>query len=165
MIPQATRDAAFRWIVDTTECISDEESEQGILGVLAEIACCFLIGIERQAYEALKAISEGEGRDMFRTTEITPCLAELRDTRRKTVVAVLVCADYFNERVESEEMLGMLNLLAGLAVDDSTDEMFQIIAPLVVEAAKQASVWSILEREYPTICPLTEKEWCAVLPA
>jgi hypothetical protein len=165
MIPQETRDAAFRWVVDTTWCIPDEESEQGILGVLSEVACCFLIGIEQEACEALKAISEGEGPDMFRTTEITPVPAELRDTRTKTVATILAYSIYFTETVESEDMLGMLNLLAGLAVDDATDEMFQIISPLIVEAAKQASTWSVLEREYPTICPLIKQEWSAALPA
>jgi len=161
MIPQAARVAGFQWLVDTTEFIPDRASEQGILGVFAVVACCFLIGIEREAYEALKAISEGEGPDMFRTTEITPVPAGLRDIRIKTVAAIVDCATYF----ESDEMAGMLNLLAGLAVDDSTDEMYQIITPLVVEAARQAPAWSLLEREYPTICPLIEKAWSAARPA
>jgi hypothetical protein len=161
MISQAARVAGFQRLVDTTDLLPDEESEQGILGVFALVACCFLIGIEREAYEALKAISTGEGPDMFRTTEIIPVSAELRETRIKTVAAILDCAMSFN----TDEMAGILNLLAGLAVDDSTDEMFQIILPLVLKAARQPSLWSILEREYPTICPLIEKEWSAALSA
>jgi hypothetical protein len=161
MIPRTAREAALRKILDTMDHIPEEASEEGSRNTLDIVACCFLVGIERQACEALKAISAGEGIGMFRTTEITPAPAELRDTRTKTVVAILDCARYFKETFESREMLGMLNLLAGLAVDDSAGEMYQIIAPLVVEAARHASTWPLLERDFPAVCRLIEKEWTA----
>jgi hypothetical protein len=141
--------------------IPEVQSEMGILGAFGALAACYLIGREPECYGALRTISEGEGPEMFRRSDIARITDQrLRKRRRKTVAAILSCTFYFErEDRYSEEMLGMLSLLAGLAVDDSTDEFFRIIGAIVQEAAlKESDVWSLLEREFPDMCRLIEAD-------
>ena len=156
---------AFRWMVDVTAHIPEEKSEAGTLGCFSALALCYLIGREKECCEALGAIAEGEAPDLCRKTPMKPVRGEkLRKRRLKTVAALLACAFYFDEKCDEErqgstEMIGMLMLLASLAVDASTRPFFDIVGEIVKSAAlSDPEVWQLLEREIPDVCRMIEAD-------
>ena len=52
----------------------------------------------------------------------------------------------------------MLTLLATLAPDGSTNELHQIVEPIVISAAKRPDSWALLERVWPELCRLIEED-------
>jgi hypothetical protein len=60
--------------------------------------------------------------------------------------------------LKSEETIGMLTLLATLAPDGSTNELHQIVEPIVVAAARRPASWVLLERAFPEFCRLIEQD-------
>ena len=80
----------------------------------------------------------------------------IRKRRLKTVATILSCAIFFDEVVGSRMMSDMLTLLAGLAVDASTDDLYNIVTPIVVDAARDPTSWEMLERVFPDLCRLIE---------
>jgi hypothetical protein len=153
------REAAFEWTINTTEGMAQTGSEMGAMGALGMIAASYLLRIEKECYRALQAIPElSSGNELCRKTEIRPVRSRaLRKKRLKTVTAILACAIFYRE-IGSPEMEEMLGLLASLAVDGSTGELFQVVAPVFVEAARQPPAWSLLEKVFPGLCRLIEED-------
>ncbi|HEV7784758.1 MAG TPA: hypothetical protein VGQ28_05425, partial [Thermoanaerobaculia bacterium] len=153
------REAAFEWTINTTGNMSQTDSEMGAMGALGMIAASYLLNVEKECYRALTAIPElSSGKELCRATEIRPVRSrKLRKKRLKTVTAILACSIFYGE-IGSPEMEGMLGLLASLAVDGSTGELFEVVTPVVVEAAKHPSSWSLLERVFPGLCRLIEED-------
>jgi hypothetical protein len=153
------REAAFQWTINTTGSMSQTDSEMGAMGALGLIAASYLLNVEKECYRALRAIPElSSGNELCRKTEIRPVRSRtLRKKRLKTVTAILACAIFYRE-IGSPEMEEMLGLLASLAVDGSTGEQFKVVTPVVVEAARSPSSWSLLERVFPDLCRLIEED-------
>jgi hypothetical protein len=153
------REAAFEWTLNTTGNMSQTDSEMAAQGALGMIAASYLLNVEKECHRALTAIPElAADNELCRKTEIRPVQSrKLRKKRLKTVTAILACSMFFDD-VGSPEMAGMLGLLASLAVDGSTGELFKVITPIVVDAARQPSAWSLLERIFPDLCRLIEED-------
>ncbi|HSS52223.1 MAG TPA: hypothetical protein VLX28_25050 [Thermoanaerobaculia bacterium] len=153
------REAAFEWTINTTGNMSQTDSEMGAMGALGLIAASYLLNVEEECHRALVAVPElSSGNELCRRTEIRPVRSRaLRKKRLKTVTAILACSIFYDE-IGSREMVEMLGLLASLAVDGSTGELFQVVAPVVVDAARQPSAWSLLERLFPGLCGLIEED-------
>jgi hypothetical protein len=154
---------AFRWMVGITAHIPEEKSEAGTLSSFAALAVCYLIGREKECCEALGAIATGKGPDMFRKSAIKPVRSEkLRKKRLMTVSTLIACVSNFDcgtEREGSTEMIGMLMLLASLAVDASTRPFLDIVGKIIQDAAlSDREVWQVLEREFPDVCRLIEAD-------
>ncbi|HSS78802.1 MAG TPA: hypothetical protein VLV54_18930 [Thermoanaerobaculia bacterium] len=89
-------------------------------------------------------------------TEIEPIEdSELSSKHARESAAILACIIVFNE-LESEEMNEMLSWLGGLAWDGLAGELFSLVAPFVVNAAREPSAWQFLERDLPESCRLIE---------
>ena len=73
-------------------------------------------------------------------------------------MAIILACIYLFDHLESDEVVGMLALLASLAPDGSTGELHQVVEPLVVAAARRPDSWSLLERIFPDLCRLIEEE-------
>jgi hypothetical protein len=152
------REAAFYWTVNVTEDMS-QKSEMGALGTLGMIAASYLLNVEKQCHRALAAISKPlPGKELLRKTEIRPIKSRsLREKRLKTVTTILACVIFFDQ-IGSKETAGMLTLLATLAVDGATGELYEVVAPMVIDAAKRPRSWSLLERVFPDLCRLIEED-------
>jgi hypothetical protein len=153
------REAAFHWTVNVTEAMSQTKSEMGTMGVIGLIAVSYLLRVEKKCHHALAAISRPlSQKGLFRKTKIRPITSrKLQAKRLKTISTILTCLRFFDQ-VGSAEMVEMLFLLAGLAVDGSTSELSEIIKPIIVKAAKRPRSWSLLEREFPGFCRLIEED-------
>jgi hypothetical protein len=153
------REAAFDWTINMTGTMSQTDSEMAAMGGLGIIAASYLLNVEKECYRALAAIPElSSGEELGRTTEIRPVQGrKLKKRRFKTVTAILACSMFFDE-IGSPEMVRMLGLLASLAVDGSTGDLFKVVTPVVVEAAKQPPAWSLLKRVFPDLCHLIEED-------
>jgi len=154
------REAAFFWVVNVTGSMA--KSEIGASGTLGLLAASYLLGVEKDCYQALLEISvpvsSKGGIDLVRKTEIRPIKGRLLKKRRlRTVATILSCLPVF-DHLGSEEMLGMLTLLATLAPDGSTNELHQIVEPIVIAAAKRPDSWALLERVWPELCRLIEQD-------
>jgi hypothetical protein len=122
--------------------------EEGASGTLGLLAASYLLSVEKECYQALLEISEPstDGTELIRKTEIRAIKGYFRrKRRRKTVATILACLPVF-DHLRSEEMIGMLTLLATLAPDGSTIDLHQIVEPIVVAAAKRPDSWALLER-------------------
>lgn len=151
------RRAAFRSMLYRCGLIPEEDSAiEGVVGILVTV---YLLGLETELCERVKGISEDDGACLFRRSEISPISKDKQSYRVKTVAIILDIACYFDEVFESEEMVGLLILLASLAIDDSENELWRIAEKLVTEASQSdPALWLLLEREFPQLCRLIEEE-------
>ena len=141
------REAAFLWVVNITYSMSSAKSELGAMGTLGLVAASYLLNVEKECHEALAGLSE-----VTQKMGIRPIRSErLRRRRTKTVAAILACA-YLFDHLKSQEVAGMLTLLASLAPGGSTRDLHQIVEPIVIEAAKKPASWALLERVWPQLC-------------
>jgi len=136
------------------------------MGVIGLLAVSYLLKVEKECHRALAASARClSGKGLFRKTEIRPITSrKLQAKRLKTVSTILACVRFFDQ-AGSDEMAGMLFMLAGLAIDGSTSELSEVIKPIVVKAAKRPRSWSLLERVFPGLCRLIEEDDASVPPS
>lgn len=145
------REAAFWWVINATEFMSETKSELGTMGAIGILAAAYLLGIEKECAKALSTLAfELPSREVRRIEN-----RRLREKREKTIATILACVFYFDE-LGNEEMKAMLSLLGCLAGAGSVGELTAVVTPMVVDAAREPDAWRLLERVFPGLCRLIE---------
>lgn len=156
MIDTLTRVETFRRMLSLCHGMPGHASEYRNVGALLMVGMVFLIGKEKEAHEALKAIADEK---FVRRTEIQPIPGSLKKRRKKSTCSVLACIFYFREDVPSDEMLDIIRLLVSLSVDASLKEFNDILTPIIRDTVlENTDLWQRLEREFPDACRMIEAE-------
>ncbi|HSS77496.1 MAG TPA: hypothetical protein VLV54_12215, partial [Thermoanaerobaculia bacterium] len=152
----SSRSAVVRLIVKAAANRFQNEKDEATLGTLGFLLTGYLLGVEKECYEASRFIFEATS-GLSRRTGIEPMEddPELRSKRARETAAIFACMILFNE-LENEEMNEMLSLLGSWEGAESADELCAAVTPFVVNAAREPSAWQYLERELPESCRLIE---------